>query len=65
MDKKQALIILLHNSNLVKEDAKNDLISKINTLSDQEIDTLGKFFSVEMALNSQLNPNFLNTAIQE
>lgn len=64
MDKKQALIILLHKSNLVKEDAKVKLLARINSLSDQEIETLGKFFSYEMVVNIELNPDFLKTASQ-
>lgn len=47
MDKKTALKILIKHSFLLSEEIKEKLYLKIETMSEEQIDTLGKFLAQE------------------
>ena len=47
MDKKTALKTLIEHSFFLTEEAKLDILSKLNTMSEMEIDTIGKFLALE------------------
>ena len=47
MDKKTALVTLLENSFWISDPAKKEILLKLNTLSDAQIDKLGKLLAKE------------------
>lgn len=47
MNKKTALLTLLENSFWINDAEKLKIISKIDTLSEEQLDTLGKFLADE------------------
>jgi len=47
MDKKTALITLLENSFWISDSIKKNILLKINSLSEKQIDELGKFLVKE------------------
>jgi hypothetical protein len=47
MDKRVALVNLLENSLLIKDEIKKKLLEKIETMSDEDVDKLGKFLVLE------------------
>ena len=47
MDKKTALITLLENSFWVSDEAKKEILLKLDTLTGEQIDLLGKFLVKE------------------
>jgi len=47
MDKKEALLVLIHHSMFIPEKVKLELIGKIDELTDEQIDDLGKFLALE------------------
>lgn len=47
MDKKTALVALLENSFWISDAAKKDILLKLNTLSNDQIDQLGKLLAEE------------------
>lgn len=50
MDKKEALKLLIQHSYMLSEEVKNQLYEKLPTLSDEQIDILGKFLANEKKL---------------
>ncbi len=47
MDKKTALVTLLKNSFWITDPAKREILLKLGTLTDEQVDTIGKFLAKE------------------
>lgn len=47
MDKKQALKILIQNSYLLADEEKEPLLEKVETMSETDMDAIGKFLATE------------------
>lgn len=47
-EKKEALEILIHQSILLDEDRKPELVYKIPEMSEEDIDNLGRFLAMEV-----------------
>ena len=60
MDKKQALSVLIKHTFLFSEEVKVKLLGKINTLSDGDIDKLGKFLALEKKQSIEENSKIIS-----
>ena len=58
MDKKQALKILIENSSIINQDIKKELLENIDTMSEKDIDDLGRLLAKEMEFNVEDNEEF-------
>lgn len=47
MNKKEALIILINHSFLLSDEVKKQLLSKVDSMDENQIDVLGKFLAEE------------------
>lgn len=50
MDKKNALSVLISNSDLLSKVQKKDLLENISQFNDEQIEKLGAFFANEMKM---------------
>ena len=64
MDKKTALKTLLKHSFFLTEEAKLDILSKLDSMSEMEIDTIGKFLALEKEKSLE-NAQMISQAAQE
>lgn len=62
MDKKQALKILIENSELLKEETKKLILGKLDSYSEEEIDSMGRVFASELKANLEDNEELLREA---
>ena len=59
MDKKKALTVLISHSYILSDEAKKKLLAKVHTMSDQDIDTLGKFLAMEKKKSIEENQKMI------
>ena len=57
MDKKNALSVLISNSDLLSDEQKKNLLEKINQFNDDQIEKLGVFFANEMKMRIEDDKN--------
>ncbi|HEY4520205.1 MAG TPA: hypothetical protein VJJ72_00150 [Candidatus Paceibacterota bacterium] len=57
MDKRQALKILIEYSNILAEDFKRKLIEDVADMSDEEVDSFGKFLAKELDIEDETYEN--------
>jgi hypothetical protein len=62
MDKKTALLTLLENSFWISDTDKRNILLKIDTLTDAQIDQLGKFLVEERDIMIQDKDKILNNS---
>lgn len=62
MDKKTALLTLLENSFWISDTDKRNILLKIDTLTDAQIDQLGKFLAEERDVMIQDKDKILNNS---
>lgn len=62
MDKKTALLTLLENSFWISDTDKRNILLKIDTLTDAQIDQLGKFLAEERNVMIQDKGKILNNS---
>lgn len=49
MDKRQALVILINHSFFLTDEVKTQLLNKLSTFSEKEIENIGTFLALEKA----------------
>ncbi|MFA6814322.1 MAG: hypothetical protein GX943_04045 [Candidatus Pacebacteria bacterium] len=64
MDKKTAVRTLLKHSFFLTEEAKNAILEKLDSMSETEIDTIGKFLALEKE-RSLVNAQMISQAAEE
>ena len=64
MDKKNALSVLISNSDLLSDEQKKNLLEKINQFNDDQIEKLGVFFANEMKMRIEDDKNLSKQAAE-
>jgi hypothetical protein len=64
MDKKTAVKTLLKHSFFLTEEAKNAILEKLDSMSEMEIDTIGKFLAIEKEKSLE-NAQMISQAAEE
>jgi hypothetical protein len=64
MDKKTAVKTLLKHSFFLTEEAKKNILEKLDEMSEMEIDTIGKFLAMEKQ-KSLANAQMISKAAKE
>ena len=64
MDKLTALKTLIENSTILNDEVKQELLNKLGTMSQQDVESLGRLLAKEMEMNVDENEEFRKIIIE-